>query len=127
MKPNNLPSFCRRTIIFGVETAVPFHPAYYLPLRDRALAIARAQYSSELAVVQQCIRDQRIDFWLLDRGAFTAEHVHVNRALRQLRETITLSERIPPFLQHPPPECVVFADPQFIVVDAHAILALNHG
>jgi hypothetical protein len=123
---NNLPSFCRRTIIFGVETAVPFHPGYYLPLRDRALAIARAQYSPDLAVVQQCIRDQRIDFWLLDRGAFTTEHVHDNRALRQLRETITLSERTPPFLQHPPPECVAFADPQFVVVDTHSVLALSH-
>ena len=38
---NNLPTFCRRTIIFGVETAVPFHPDYYLPLRQRGLAIAR--------------------------------------------------------------------------------------
>ena len=123
---NNLPSFCRRTIIFGVETAVPFHPGYYLPLRDRALAIARAQYSPNLAVVQRCIRDQRIDFWLLDRGAFTAEHVRYNRALRQLRETITLSERTPPFLQHPPPECVAFASPQFVVIDAHAVLGLSH-
>ncbi len=123
---NNLPSFCRRTIIFGVETAVPFHLGYYLPLRDRALAIARAQYSPDLAVVQRCIRDQGIDFWLLDRGAFTTEHVHDNRALRQLREAITLSERTPPFLQHLPPECVAFASPQFVVVDAHAVLALNH-
>jgi len=122
---NNLPSFCRRTIIFGIETAVPFHLGYYLPLRDRGLAIARAQYSPDLAVVQQCIRDQGIDFWLLDRGAFTAEHVHANRALRQLRETITLSDRTPPFLQHPPPECVAFANPQFVVVDARAVLALN--
>lgn len=122
---NNLPSFCRRTIIFGVETAVPFHPGYYLPLRDRALAVARAQYSPDLAIVQQCIRDQRIDFWLLDRGAFTAEHVRYNRALRQLRETITLSERTQPFLQHPPPGCVAFSNPQFVVVDAHAVLALS--
>ena len=69
---NNLPVFCRRTIIFGVETAVPFHPGYYLPLRQRGLAIASAQYSPDLAVVQRCIREQHIDFWLLDRGAFTS-------------------------------------------------------
>jgi hypothetical protein len=123
---NNIPSFSRRSIIFGVETAVPFHPRYYLPLRDRGVTIARAQYSSDLAVIQQCIREQRIDFWLLDRGAFTAEHLHDNRALRQLRETIALSERAPPFLQHPPSKCVVFASPQFVVIDAHAVLALTH-
>jgi hypothetical protein len=124
---NNIPSFCRRSIIFGVETAVPFHPQYYQPLRDRGVAIVRAQYSSDLAYVQRCIRDQRIDFWLLDRGAFTPEHVRVNRALRQLRENISLSQRAPPFLQHPPAQSVVFSDRYFIVVDARAVLALASG
>jgi len=124
---NNIPSFCRRSIIFGVETAVPFHPQYYQPLRDRGVAIARAQYSSDLALIQQCIRDQRIDFWLLDRGAFSPEHVRVNRALGQLRETIALSQSAAPFLQHPPAQSVVFSDPYFIVVDARALLALGSG
>jgi hypothetical protein len=122
---NNLPVFCRRTIIFGVETAVPFHPGYYLPLRQRGLAIASAQYSSDLAVVQQCIREQHIDFWLLDRGAFTPEHIHYNRVLRQLRLKIPdSSSASSPFLQYPPPRCVVFSDPHFVVVDARAVLAL---
>jgi hypothetical protein len=119
---NNLPALCRRSIIFGVETAVPFHPGYYFPLRERGRAIARAQYSPDLAVIQRCIREQQIDFWLLDRGAFTPEHLRSNRVLRQLRENITISRQ--PFLQNPPPQCVVFADPYFVVVDAQAILAL---
>ncbi len=121
---NNLPILCRRSIIFGVETAVPFHPGYYLPLRQRGLAIARAQYSSDLAVVQQCIRDQHIDFWLLDQGAFTPEHLRYNRVLRQLNQNIHIPPGLAPFLQHPPPRCIVFADPHFIVVDARAVLAL---
>ena len=101
---NNLPVFCRRTIIFGVETAVPFHPGYYLPLRQRGLAIASAQYSPDLAVVQRCIRDQHIDFWLLDRGAFTPEHLRYNRVLRQLGLKIPdNSSATAPFLQNPPP------------------------
>jgi hypothetical protein len=122
---NNLPAFCRRSIIFGVETAVPFHPGYYLPLRQRGLAIASAQYSPDLSVVQRCIREQHIDFWLLDRGAFTPEHLRYNRVLRQLRLKIPdSSSASSPFLQHPPPRCVVFADPHFVVVDARAVLAL---
>jgi hypothetical protein len=122
---NNLPVFCRRSIIFGVETAVPFHPGYYLPLRQRGLAIAGAQYSPDLAVVQQCIREQQIDFWLLDRGAFTSEHLRYNRVLRQLGLEIPDNfSAVAPFLQHPPKRCVVFADPHFIVVDARAVLAL---
>jgi hypothetical protein len=124
---NNIPSFSRRSIIFGVETAVPFHPQYYEPLRDRGRAIARAQYSADLSVVQRCIRDQQIDFWLLDRGAFTPEHLRANRALRQLQENLTLSENAPPFLQHPPPRCIAFSNQYFIVVDARAILAIGSG
>ena len=122
---NNLPVFCRRSIIFGVETAVPFHPGYYLPLRQRGLAIASAQYSPDLAVVQRCIREQHIDFWLLDRGAFTPEHLRYNRVLRQLGLKIPdSSSASAPFLENPPRSCVVFSDPHFIVVDARAVLAL---
>jgi hypothetical protein len=124
---NNLPVFSRRSIIFGVETAVPFHPGYYLPLRERGIAIARAQYSPDLAVVQQCIRDHQIDLWLFDRGGFTAEHLRYNRVLRQLRENIELPAGSAPYLQSPPPQCVVFADLYFIVVDARALLALREG
>ncbi len=121
---NNLPVFCRRSIIFGVETAVPFHPGYYFPLRRRGAAIARAQYSPDLATVQQCIREQHIDFWLLDRGAFTPQHLLYNRVLRQLRLKIPDNPSVAPFLEHPPARCVVFADAHFVVVDARAVLAL---
>lgn len=123
---NNLPIFCRRTIVFGVETAVPFHPGYYLPLRERGLAIAKAQYSPDFRVVQQCIRDQHIDFWLLDRGAFTPEHLRYNRVLRQLKLQIPDNQlALASFLEHPPAQSVVFADPYFVVVDARAVLALS--
>ena len=121
---NNLPPLCRRSIIFGVETAVPFHPGYYLPLRQRGLEIARAQYSPDLAVVQKCIRDQHIDFWLLDRGAFKPEHFRYNRVLRQLKLNVVLPAGPAPFLKHPPPRSVVFSNPHFVVVDARVILAL---
>jgi hypothetical protein len=125
---NNLPVLCRRSIIFGVETAVPFHPGYYLPLRQRGLAIASAQYSPDLAVVQRCIRDQHIDFWLLDRGAFTPEHLRYNRVLRQLRLKIPdRPSASAPFLENPPRACVVFSDPHFIVLDARTLLALRSG
>lgn len=39
----NLPILCRRSIIIGAESAVPFHPAHYLPLCARGLQNARAQ------------------------------------------------------------------------------------
>ena len=125
---DNLPTFCRRSIIIGAECAVPFHPAYYLPLRDRGLQLARAQYSADLSVVQQCLRDEHIDFWLLDRDAFSHNYWHKNRLLRQLSmsvpdHAIGVVQGATPVLQRPPPESVVFEDAKFLVLDARRLLA----
>jgi hypothetical protein len=127
---NNLPTFCRRSIIIGAECAVPFHPAYYLPLRERGLQLARAQYSADLSVVQQCVRDQRIDFWLLDRSAFSRNYWHQSRLLRQLSmsapvQTLGAVHGVPPVLQQPPPGSVAFEDAKFVVLDARRLLALH--
>lgn len=123
---NNLPTFCRRSITVGAECAVPFHPAYYLPLRERGLQLARAQYSPDLGVVQACVRDQQIDFWLLDRKAFSRKYSSKSRLLRQLsmsvpHEILGVVEGVRPFLEQPPPGSVVFQDAKFVVLDARRL------
>ncbi len=120
---NNLPTFCQRSIIVGAECAVPFHPGYYFPLRDRGLEIARAQYSADPALVERCVRDQKIDFWLLDRDAFAPRYDHESRLLRQLRldaplENLGVVRGARPVLQAPPPGSIAFQDQRYIVVDA---------
>lgn len=125
---DNLPTFCRRSIIIGAECAVPFHPGYYLPLRDRGLQIARAQYSADPAVLQECVRDQQIDFWLLDRKAFSPYYWKKSRLLRQLRlsvadQSLGVAQGAMPILQRPPPGSVVYQDAHFIVLDARRLLA----
>ena len=125
---DNLPTFCRRSIIIGAECAVPFHPGYYLPLRDRGLQIARAQYSADPAVLRECVRDQQIDFWLLDRKAFSPYYWKKSRLLRQLRlsvadQSLGVAQGAMPILQRPPPGSVVYQDAHFIVLDARRLLA----
>jgi hypothetical protein len=124
---NNLPTFSRRSITIGAECAVPFHPAYYLPLRDRGLQIARAQYSADPAVLKQCVRDLQIDFWLLDRKAFSRKYWHKSRLLRQLRlsapdEELGIAKAGIPVLQRPPPESVVYKDARFLLLDMRRLL-----
>ncbi|MBA3651860.1 MAG: hypothetical protein H0W66_10380, partial [Chthoniobacterales bacterium] len=124
---DNLPTFSRRSSVIGAECAVPFHPAYYLPLRARGLQIARAQYSDDPAVVQQCVRDQQIDFWLLERKAFTPKYPRKSRLLRQLRlvapaEDLGVSHGATPFLKNPPPDSIAYQDDRYIVLDAHRLL-----
>ncbi len=127
---NNLPIFSRRSIIIGAECAVPFHPGYYLPLRARGLQIARAQYSADPTVLQKCLRDQQVDFWLLDRAAFSLDYRRKSRLLRQL-DLITPDHPIGPasganpFLERPPSETVAYEDARFVVLDARRLLALQ--
>ncbi len=125
---NNLPTFSHRSIIIGAECAVPFHPGYYLPLRDRGLQIARAQYSADPAVLQKCVRDQQIDFWLLDREAFSRKYWHKSQLLRQLRlsapdEDLGVAKGAMPVLERPPPEAVAYEDARFLVLDTRRLFA----
>jgi len=123
---DNLPTFSHRSVVVGAECAVPFHPGYYLPLRDRGLQIARAQYATDPAAVQNVVRDQQIDLWLLDADAFGDQYWHKSRLLRQLRlafpaENLGLSHGAAPFLQRPPPESIAYRDRRFILVDTHRL------
>ncbi len=127
---NNLPTFTRRSIVVGAECAVPFHPTYYLPLRERGLQIARAQYSDDPVTVRQCVRDQQIDFWLLDRKAFTPRYHRKSRLLRQLRlaapgENLGVAQGKTPLLKEPPPASIVYQDARFTVVDARRYFAAD--
>lgn len=67
---NNIPTFARRSVLIGKEYALPFHLGYYRQIRQRSIELIQAQYSPDLAPVQQIIQRYGIDFWLLDRSAF---------------------------------------------------------
>ncbi|MEO7724068.1 MAG: hypothetical protein ABIU29_05175 [Chthoniobacterales bacterium] len=123
---DNLPTFSRRSIVAGAECAVPFHPGYYLPLRERALEIARAQYSDDPAVLRRCVSDLQIDYWLLDRKAFTPKYPRKSRLLRQLRlaapeEDLGVAHGGIPLLQKPPPASIVCQDDRYLVVDTRRL------
>lgn len=72
---NNIPTFGRRSVLIGKEYALPFHLGYYRQIRQRSMDLIEAQYSPDLAPVQQIIQRYGIDFWLLDRSAFTPEYL----------------------------------------------------
>jgi hypothetical protein len=95
-------------------------------LRERGLQIARAQYSDDPALVEQCVRDQQIDFWLIERKAFTPKYHRKSRLLRQLRlvapqEELGRAQGKTPVLKTPPPGSIVYQDARYIVVDARRL------
>ena len=127
---DNLPTFCRRSVVVGAECAIPLHPKYYLPLRERALQIARAQDSADPSFVEKVVRDEKVDFWLLDSRAFTRDYWQRSRLLRQLRLVYPALNLGPPrptasFLQHPPPGSIAYQDRQFVVIDTHRLFQLG--
>lgn len=86
---NNLPTFSQRSILVGSEYAVPYHWGYYRQFRQRTLDLIQAQYSQDLAEVQQFIQKYNIDFWLIEQNAFTPEYLTSDRWLRQFQPSVT--------------------------------------
>lgn len=81
---NNLPSFAKRSILAGGEGyALPYHPQFYREIRQRTIALIQAQYQTDLEAVKQFIQKYKVDFWMLDRDAFTLEYVSRDRWLKQ--------------------------------------------
>ncbi len=80
---DNLPTFSQRAILVGWEYAVPYHIKYEHQIRQRATDLIRAQYTQNLAEVQNFIQTYGVDFFLLDRTAFTPEYINTNPWFRQ--------------------------------------------
>ncbi|MFM7220070.1 MAG: hypothetical protein ACKO21_07640 [Nodosilinea sp.] len=68
---SQIPTFSRRSLLVGGEGyLLPYHPQYFQPMSQRLLNLLQAQYSPDWSQVQSFIRDNRVDFWLLDRDSF---------------------------------------------------------
>jgi len=124
---NNLPTFAQRSILVGSEYAIPYHTGYYQQFRQRVLDLIQAQYSPNLAEVQEFIDKYNIDFWLLDSAAFTPEYLANNEWLQQfqpvVREAqIRLEQGTVPALVSLRERCSVFQTGGLVVLAAECKL-----
>ncbi|WP_210404671.1 hypothetical protein [Chroococcidiopsis sp. TS-821] len=122
---NNLPTFAQRSILVGSEYAIPYHWGYYHQFRQRTLDLIQAQYSQDLTDVQQFIQKYNINFWLLEKNAFTPEYVTSDRWIRQFQPLTTniiqgLHQQAPA-LSKVTTQCTVFEVDNFIVLQAQCI------
>jgi hypothetical protein len=72
---SNIPSFALRSVLFSREVAIPFHLGHYGKMRDRIVKVLDAQYSADAKALESAIRDYEIDYWLVDRAAFTPRYL----------------------------------------------------
>ncbi len=127
---NNLPTFARRSILVGREYAVPYQMGYYKKFRDRALELIQAQYSPDLSDVQNFAQKYGVDFWLLEKGAFTPDYIAKNRWLRQYQPAAgdaiaRLDRGIRPALADVSRRCSVFETGSFFVLQVDCIVKNN--
>lgn len=82
---NNLPVFTQRPVLTAREYGIAYHVGYYRQFRQRVLDLINAQYSPSLTEIQDFIQRYGIDYWLLDKNAFTPDYIARNHWLRQFK------------------------------------------
>ncbi|MEQ9671975.1 hypothetical protein [Coleofasciculus sp. G2-EDA-02] len=124
---DNLPTFSHRSILVSWEYAIPYHLGYYIPLRQRAIDLIRAQYSPDLNEIKAFIQNHNIDFWLIDQSAFTPDYITHNKWIQQFQPVATEASlrieqgtplALPPLI----PQCTIFQTQRFIVLDAKCLV-----
>lgn len=131
LEADNLPTFSKRAILVGWEYAVPYHVGYDRQIRQRATDLIRAQYTQNLAEVQNFIQEYGVDFFLLERAAFTPEYITTNRWFRQwqpiARDIIAmLNQGNIPALVSTKERCSVFENEDLVVLQAECIKKIQN-
>ncbi|MEQ8463892.1 hypothetical protein [Coleofasciculus sp. E1-EBD-02] len=123
---DNLPSFTHRSILVSWEYAIPYHLSYYLPLRQRAINLIRAQYSPDANEIKTFIQHYNIDLWLIDQSAFTPDYISHNKWIQQFPDIATeasqrLKQRTPLALPPIIRQCSIFQTPKLTILDAKCL------
>lgn len=123
---NNLPTFSQRSILVGREYAIPYHQGYYQEFRQRTIELIQAQYSQNLTDVKQLIDKYKIDFWLLDKSAFTPSYILSDRWISQYQPLATeaytqMQQGNSPALSKLTERCSIFATKSLVVLQVDCI------
>ncbi len=75
IEADNIPTFSKRSTLVGREYALPYHTGYYQQISQRILALIEAQYSADATKIKEFIDKYSVDFWLIDKNAFSLEYI----------------------------------------------------
>ena len=129
-----LPSFAKRSVLVSREYALPYEVGYYKQIRQRAIDTIDAQYSPNLEPLKGFIKKYGIDFWLLDRAAFTPEYLTngswQSSWIRQYQPAATeatdrLKQGTVPALARVMKRCAVVETEKFILVGGECIVKVG--
>ncbi|NJL81327.1 MAG: hypothetical protein HC836_08565 [Richelia sp. RM2_1_2] len=80
---DNLPTFAQRSVLVSKQSALPYHLGYYRQILPRINDLLSAQYSQDATEVKNFVKKYDVDFWLLERTAFTPEYFTTHKWLDQ--------------------------------------------
>lgn len=126
---DDLPTFAGRSILTGKEYAVPYHLGYYRIFRERVLQTIQAQYSTDLWTLQFFLGRYHINFWLIDRAAFTTDYLQ-DSWLEQYPESTeaaltVLKSGQQPILQSALQKCSALEGKTWLLLDAKCLRLLS--
>ncbi|MDC0832137.1 hypothetical protein POG22_03815 [Geitlerinema sp. CS-897] len=84
---NNIPTFSQRSILVGMEYAIPYHRGYYEIIKKRAIDLIRAHYSSDLYFIQKIVKSYDIDYWVVAKNDFSEAYLEQNYWLEKIEES----------------------------------------
>lgn len=117
-----IPSLAKRSVLTAAEYSIPYHLDYYQQIRQRTQDLITAQYSNNLTEVQSFIEKYHLDFWLLDKNAFTINYLQNNSWIEQYHtatnKAIALLKDRQPALVSKIDKCAVFSEKNLILLDA---------
>jgi hypothetical protein len=123
---NNLPTFAHRSILAAREYAIPYHWGYYERFRNRLHRMIQAQYSPNSRDVVNFLEEEGVDWWLIEKGAFTPGYLSYNRWLNPYAVTqeaiANLEAGIQPAIATLMTQCSGFETAEFAVLSASCIL-----
>jgi hypothetical protein len=121
-----VPTFALRSILVGQEYAIPYHLGYYKIFRQRLLDLVYAQYSSDAEEVKKFIDRYKIDFWLIDKKAFSSKYLANNSSVKQYQDIVKeisddLQVNKVPVIKNLLDRCKVFEEDNLVVLSAKCI------
>ena len=122
-----IPSLAKRSVLTAEEYSIPYHLDYYQQIRQRTQDLIRAQYGDNFIEPKKFIAKYHIDFWLIDKTAFTVEYLQNNNWLKQFK---TETERASALLQEDKQsallttidKCNILTETDLILLDTKCIV-----
>jgi hypothetical protein len=120
-----IPTFAQRSTLVSLEYSMPYHSAYYTPLRQKTINLIQAQYSTNWQTIRQFIQKYNIDFWLLDRQGFAEDYIQDQKLIRDVDQENTVQTQLQqgqiPVLSQAIESCSIIQTEDHILLSATCI------